>query len=197
MNWTVTICRLSEKWRPEFHSQQSSRPVERTSETPSFIDSANFPALAAFRQMADLNNLYDDVVMDHIKNARNYRRIENADRSVEGFNPLCGDTLTVYLRVHDGRVADVSFQCSCCGISMASASIMTEHVKGKTRDETQTSIDALLDVLAHASEPDRIAGNTAPGHLAVLNAVRDFPSRVECAALAWNTLASALDDCPE
>ncbi len=147
--------------------------------------------------MTELHKLYDDVIMDHIKNARNYRQIENADRSVEGFNPLCGDTLTVYLRLHDSRIEDASFQCSCCGISMASASIMTEHVKGKTRDEAQASIGALIDVLAHVSEPEQIDAQTAPSHLAVLNAVRDFPSRVECAALAWNTLASALNDSPQ
>ncbi|MBA2352396.1 MAG: SUF system NifU family Fe-S cluster assembly protein [Burkholderiales bacterium] len=157
--------------------------------------------------MAKLNKLYDDVIMDHIKNARNYRQIANADRRVEGFNPLCGDTLTVYLRLHDSRIEDAGFQCSCCGISMASASIMTEHVKGKSRDEALGSIAMLLNALARLSgadqigEPDQIdaeAGSSLlASHLAVLNAVRDFPSRVECAALAWTTLASALNDSPQ
>lgn len=140
--------------------------------------------------MSELGKLYDGVIMDHIKNARNYRGIEKPDRSAQGFNPLCGDTLTIFVKLDDQLIEDVSFQCSCCGISMASASIMTEQVKGKGTAEAEALVRDLDVLLAQAPNVDQASGLA---HLAVLGVVRDFPSRVDCARLAWQTLAAALD----
>lgn len=137
--------------------------------------------------MTELNKLYDDVIMDHIKHARNYRELDAADRRAEGFNPLCGDTLTVFVKLDRDRIEDASFQCSCCGISMASASIMTENVKGKSIAEARAVIRDLTGLLTGTD-----GSAVRESHLAVLNVVRDFPSRVDCALLAWQTLAAAL-----
>ena len=141
--------------------------------------------------MPDTSTLYDNVILDHIKNARNYRPLESADRKAEGVNPLCGDSFTVYVRLDGDVVRDASFQCSCCGISMASASVMTEAIKGKTIGaikELQQHFMALLSNPADALEREEDIGEVA-----VLSVVRDFPSRRNCAALAWHTLAAALD----
>lgn len=138
--------------------------------------------------MTELNRLYDDVIMDHIKHARNYRYLDDADQFAEGFNPLCGDVLTVFVKLDRDRIEDASFQCSCCGISMASASIMTENVKGKNTAEARAAIRDLTGLLTDAD-----ANAARESYPAVLNVVRDFPSRVDCALLAWQTLAAALD----
>jgi len=141
--------------------------------------------------MPDTSTLYDEVILDHIKNARNYRPLESADGKAEGVNPLCGDSFTVYVRLEGDVVRDASFQCSCCGISMASASVMTEAVKGRTIagvKELHRHFIALLSNPADALEREEDIGEVA-----VLSVVRDFPSRRNCAALAWHTLAAALD----
>ncbi|MGH8728630.1 MAG: Fe-S cluster assembly sulfur transfer protein SufU [Burkholderiales bacterium] len=135
--------------------------------------------------MAEINQLYDDVMLDHIRNARNYRWIEDADVSAKRFNPLCGDELTVYLRLAGETIHDIAFQCSCCGISMASASMMTEQVKGKPRAQAQAIVRAFRERL-------RESHDVSPDDLAVLYAVRDFPTRKDCAGLAWDALAEAL-----
>jgi nitrogen fixation NifU-like protein len=139
--------------------------------------------------MVDLKKLYDDVIMDHIKNARNYCRLENANCEAEGSNPLCGDVFTVYLRMRGETIEDIGFQCSCCGISMASASIMTESVKGRNKNEAKSIFQRFSRMLAQA-QPD---SSSATDDLSVLAAVREFPSRINCATLAWETLEQALD----
>ena len=142
--------------------------------------------------MTDIKQLYDDVMLDHIRNARNYRVIDDADRIACEFNPLCGDELTLYLKFDGKNIDDVAFQCSCCGISMASASMMTEVIRGK--DEAQARAIAKnfckhLERQAHTEpSPESIA-------VPVLTAVRDFPSRVDCAVMPWSALLAALKTC--
>lgn len=128
--------------------------------------------------------------MDHIRNARNFRALATANRKAEGLNPLCGDTFTVYAQVEDGRVRDASFQCECCGISMASASVMTGLVRGRTVEEVRAlwrEFEAMMRDLSRALAPADSA------QFAVLALIRDVPSRVNCALLGWQTLAAALD----
>ena len=139
--------------------------------------------------MTEFKNLYDHVIMDHIRNARNYRKPEAANREAEGSNPLCGDVMTVYLKLQDEIIEDIGFQCSCCGISMASASIMTESVKGKNINEAKSLLRHFSQMLAQ-SEPD---GSKLTNDLSVLATVREYPSRINCATLAWETLEQALD----
>ncbi len=138
--------------------------------------------------------LYDDFVMDHIKNARNYRVIEDADRKADGSNPLCGDEMTVYLQMAAGRIRDVAYQCTCCGISMASASMMTEQIMGKDVAEVRKLVQTFQEMLDHPAdfEPPR----DAPTVQAMLETVRQYPSRVRCAALPWTTLGTLLDEGP-
>jgi nitrogen fixation NifU-like protein len=140
--------------------------------------------------MADTATLYDDVILDHIKNARNYRALHHADRRAEGVNPLCGDSFTVYVRLEGEVIRDASFQCSCCGISMASASVMTEAVKGKTVEQAKELHRRFTALVLEAGSP---ASAEDLGEVAVLSVVRAFPSRRNCAALAWHTLAAALE----
>jgi nitrogen fixation NifU-like protein len=136
----------------------------------------------------DLQDLYQEVILDHNKRPRNFRPIE-AGQKAEGYNPLCGDRLTVYLRVHDGRIEDASFQGSGCAISKASASVMTESVKGKTVAEAESLFDRFHRMITGA--PDEPVDNL--GKLSVFAGVRQFPVRVKCASLAWHTLRSAID----
>jgi nitrogen fixation NifU-like protein len=140
--------------------------------------------------MPDTSTLYDDVILDHIKNARNYRALEHADRKADGVNPLCGDSFTVYVQLEGEVIRDASFQCSCCGISMASASVMTEEVKGKTIAQARELHRRFIALLSDGAGPEAADDM---GEVAVLSVVRDFPSRRNCAALAWHTLAAALD----
>lgn len=139
--------------------------------------------------MAELKNLYDDVIMDHIRNARNYHKLEGANREAEGSNPLCGDVLTVYLKLSGEIIEDIGFQCSCCGVSMASASIMTESVKGKDKSEAKSISQQFSRMLAQ-TQP---GSSSLIDDLYVLAGVREFPSRINCATLAWETLEQALD----
>ena len=134
--------------------------------------------------------LYDDVVMDHIKNARNYRVLEDADRRVEGSNPMCGDELQLYLALEGGRIADIAFQCTCCGISMASASMMTEMVKGMPVEDARRTAEDFVSMLERADEASEPASGVE--RLAMLDTVKRFPARKRCAKLAWATLADAL-----
>jgi len=134
--------------------------------------------------------LYDELVLDHIKNARNYRALQMADREAEGVNPLCGDSLHVYVRLNGDVIQEASFQCSCCGIAMASASVMTEEVTGKTVRQARELYRRFIGVV-FGEEPAEPADD--PGELALLSVVRQFPSRRDCAALPWRTLVAALD----
>jgi nitrogen fixation NifU-like protein len=139
--------------------------------------------------MPALPNLYDEVILDHIKNARNYRVMEDASRTAEGVNALCGDTLSVYVRLDGAVIQDASFQCACCGISMASASVMTEAVKGGTVAHAQALYRRFLRHLSRAEAEDL----DDLGEVAVLGVVRAFPARRNCALLAWETLIAALE----
>ena len=138
--------------------------------------------------MADSS--YDDVIMDHIKNARNYREPSDADRRAQGVNPLCGDTLTVYLRFESGRIRDAAFQCTCCGISMASASVMVQLMRDRTLEEAGALVEEFVRFVRRPDEADGAQLET--DRLAILSVVRASPSRANCAALAWHTLNAAL-----
>lgn len=134
---------------------------------------------------------YDNLIMDHIKNARGYRVLDAATHHADGFNPLCGDEMTVYAKVNGDRIDAVAYQCTCCGISMASASMMTELLQGQSRAQVQTWLAPFVAaILAHAEPPDPAAD---PMRHALLKTVRDLPVRTPCAALPWATLAAALD----
>ncbi len=135
----------------------------------------------------DLQDLYQEVILDHNKRPRNFRAIEDG-RKAEGYNPLCGDRLTVYLRVANGRIEDASFQGSGCAISKASASLMTDSVKGKTLEEAAALFSRFHRMVTGA--PDDPVEDL--GKLAVFAGVRQFPVRVKCASLAWHTLQSAI-----
>ncbi len=135
-----------------------------------------------------LRELYQEVILDHCRRPRNFGPCATANRKARGNNPLCGDRMTVHLSVADGVVADVSFEGNGCAISIASASLMTEAIKGRTADEVR----ALFDRFHHlVTVDDADAG--ALDKLAVFAGVREFPVRVKCATLAWHTLAAALD----
>ena len=134
---------------------------------------------------------YDDLIMEHIKHARNYRVLGNANRTGTGSNPLCGDEIVVYLRIDGERIADAAFQCTCCGISMASASIMTEAAKGKTAHEARA---LLRGVVAMVNSGSPISDCMSSEWLALLETVRKFPARTRCAALPWVTLEGMLEN---
>jgi nitrogen fixation NifU-like protein len=140
--------------------------------------------------MSDLRELYQEVILDHHKKPRNFRKLEGA-RHVEGFNPLCGDKVTVYVQLEGNIVRDVSFQGSGCAISTASASMMTESLKGKTRAEAEALFQSFHDLLTGKIPPDAVARDL--GKLQVFSGVREFPVRVKCATLAWHTFHAALE----
>ena len=137
---------------------------------------------------SDLEELYQEVILDHNKRPRNFRAIENG-RKAEGYNPLCGDRLTVYLRLADGVIADASFQGAGCAISKASASLMTDSMKGKTLAEAEALFERFHRMIT--APPEAPADDL--GKLSVLSGVRRFPVRVKCAALAWHTFRAAVD----
>lgn len=139
----------------------------------------------------DLADLYRDVIVDHNRNPRNFRKIPPPCGHAEGLNPLCGDKLQVYLRVGaDDRIEDVAFEGSGCAISVASASLMTEALRGMKRAEAETLFERIQGMLTGREEPD----TAALGKLAALAGVREYPSRVKCASLCWHTAHSALDE---
>jgi nitrogen fixation NifU-like protein len=137
-------------------------------------------------------NPYDDLIMDHIKNARNYRVLEDCDRRANGTNPLCGDEMLVSLKLEGERIADIGFQCTCCGISMASASLMTEMVNGSGVTDASSLIRDIVGMLNAAGEAG--SETVSPERLALLDTVRRFPARLKCAMLPWVTLQAALDN---
>ena len=141
--------------------------------------------------MPDLRELYQSIILDHNKKPRNFRKPERANREASGWNPLCGDKVTVFLTVSDdGVVEEVGFQGSGCAISTASASMMTQAVKGKTLDEVLEIFDRFHRLL---TGPSAVDGDPGPlGKLAVFSGVREYPIRVKCATLPWHTLRSAL-----
>ena len=135
----------------------------------------------------ELNDLYRDVILDHNRRPRNFGVLEPADARVEGFNPLCGDRLTVGLKMAGDAIADIRFEGQGCAISTASASLMTEAVKGKSRADALALFERIHSLLT-----DDAAPNDELGKLAALSGVREFPARVKCASLCWHTLAAAL-----
>lgn len=140
--------------------------------------------------MSDLRDLYQEVIFDHNRRPRNFHALEHANRQVEGFNPLCGDKLTVYLFVDEHDVIqDVAFQGTGCAISMASASLMTEAVKGRKADDAEALFQGFHDLVTKDSGAPEEA---TLGKLVVFGGVRDYPARVKCATLAWHTLHAAL-----
>lgn len=138
--------------------------------------------------MSDLRDLYQEVILDHSKRPRNHRRPDRFDATAAGHNPLCGDRITVFLTVSDGVLTDVTFEGQGCAISQASASMMTEALRGRTVDEARALFEKFHGAVTGAPGPvDDL------GKLAAFEGVREFPVRVKCATLAWHTLRSALD----
>ena len=141
--------------------------------------------------MDDLRELYQSVILDHNRRPRNFREIEDSARSADGHNPLCGDRLTVYLEMDgDDRVRDVAFQGEGCAISTASASLMTEFVKGKSKGEVDEAFDRFHQLVTSSATEE--VDQQGLGKLAVFSGVREYPMRVKCASLAWHTLKAAL-----
>ncbi len=141
--------------------------------------------------MSELRALYQEIILDHNKNPRNFKRLEDANRTVEGYNPLCGDHYTLFLKVEGDIIRDIAFQGSGCAISKASASVMTSMVKGKTKEEAEN-----LFQIFHKLVTGELAGNMSLdelGKLAAFAGVSEFPARVKCASLPWHTMRSALE----
>ncbi len=139
--------------------------------------------------MSELSDLYQEVILDHNRQPRNHRKLEGAQWKAEGYNPLCGDHITVYVRLEDGVIRDISFEGSGCAIARASASLMTTSVKGKTQAHARALFAGFHDLIT--------GGHEAPqpvelGKLTVFAGVRKFPVRVKCASLAWHTMRAAL-----
>jgi nitrogen fixation NifU-like protein len=139
--------------------------------------------------MSELSDLYQEVILDHNRKPRNFRKMEDATHAVEGFNPLCGDHITVYVRTDGDRIEDISFEGAGCAISKASASMMTSSLKGKTAGEAEAAFQRVHEMLT-AEDPE--TDEDALGSLVVLAGVREFPTRVKCATLSWHALRSAL-----
>ena len=141
--------------------------------------------------MSDLRELYQEVILDHNRRPRNFQKLDGANRMAEGYNPLCGDQLTVYLRLEDGVIKDISFQGSGCAISKASASMMTAALKGRAVAEGEALFEAFHKMvtadLSVTFDPLDV------GKLAAFSGVREFPVRVKCATLPWHTLHAALE----
>jgi nitrogen fixation NifU-like protein len=140
--------------------------------------------------MADLRDLYQELILEHSKAPRNYRELQGADHKAEGYNPLCGDHFIVFLQMEGDRIRDVTFQGSGCAISKASASMMTQSLKGKTKAEAEKLFERFHKVVTGQG------GNGDQrelGKLAVFSGVSEFPTRVKCATLAWHTLEAALE----
>lgn len=141
--------------------------------------------------MAELDELYQEVILDHNRSPRNYRTMANANRKAQGYNPLCGDQVTVFLHLEEGIIKDISFQGSGCAISKASASLMTAALKGKSEGEAKALFENVHRMLTGEAGENGHDGGV--GKLAILSGVCKFPARVKCASLAWHTVNSALE----
>jgi len=135
----------------------------------------------------ELKELYREVILDHNRSPRNFGRLDHADRVVEGVNPLCGDKMTLYVKLEDGRVGDIRFEGSGCAISVASSSLMRERVKGASVEESLRLFDEVHEMLAGSG-----AAAADLDKLAALSGVREYPTRVKCASLGWHALKTAL-----
>jgi nitrogen fixation NifU-like protein len=140
----------------------------------------------------ELRDLYQEMLLDHHKRPRNFGKLPGANRRAEGYNPLCGDKVTIYVLLEGGSVKDVSFDGSGCAICTASASLMTELLKGKTEKEAEALFGKFHDLVT--SEPDAEIDAEDLGKLAIFSGVREFPLRIKCATLAWHTLRAALQE---
>jgi len=140
--------------------------------------------------MSDLRELYQEVILDHNRRPRNFRRLACANRTCEGFNPLCGDRLTLFLEMDGDRIKEVTFEGTGCAISRASASLMTDALKGKTVGEVEALFDRFQQLVT--SDPGLPPDTQGLGKLAVLAGVREHPSRIKCATLSWHTLKAAV-----
>ena len=140
--------------------------------------------------MSDLSELYQEVIIDHNRSPRNFHKLEGADRTAEGYNPLCGDQVIVYLKMEGDVIKDISFQGAGCAISKASASMMTASLKGKTKAEAKILFEKVREMLTTGTGAEAHAGEL--GKLVVLSGVRKFPARVKCASLSWHTFRAAL-----
>jgi nitrogen fixation NifU-like protein len=139
--------------------------------------------------MSDLRELYQEVILDHNKHPRNFKELVDANRQADGYNPLCGDKVTVYVQIEDERIADVAFTGCGCAISTASASVMTLSLKGKTLEEAEALFENFHDLIMGKETNEEELGK-----LLVFSGVSEFPMRVKCASLAWHTLRAALAD---
>ena len=140
--------------------------------------------------MDELRDLYQATILDHNRKPRNFRAMDSPNRQAEGHNPVCGDQLVVFVELADGRVRDITFQGTGCAISVASASLMTDHTRGKTVDEIEAEFDRFHAMVT--SPPNSPVDTSDLGKLAVFSGVREFPVRIKCASLAWHTLRAAI-----
>lgn len=140
--------------------------------------------------MSELRDLYQEVILDHNRRPRNFGALPSANHQAEGYNPLCGDKVTVFLDLEGGRIQDIAFQGAGCAISTASASLMTEALKGRTAEEAREIFQGFHGLVTTGEGED----SEDLGKLAVFSGVREFPMRVKCATLAWHTLLAALDE---
>ncbi len=140
--------------------------------------------------MSELTDLYQEVILDHNRSPRNFKKLQDANRTAEGYNPLCGDHITLYIKLEGDVIREIGFQGSGCAISKASASMMTASLKGKTVDEAEALFGKVHKMLTEGLNPTADAGEL--GKLTVLSGVCNFPARVKCASLSWHTLQAAL-----
>ena len=140
--------------------------------------------------MSDLRELYQELIVDHSKHPRNFGRLDDANHKAEGFNPLCGDKLKLYLKIDDGVVEGAKFEGHGCAISTASASLMTEALKGRTQEQAEALFETFHYMLTGPKDPTHVGKGL--GKLAVFSGVSEFPARVKCATLAWHTMHNAL-----
>ena len=147
----------------------------------------------------NLKELYQEIILEHGKNPRNLRKTENFNKDAKGNNPLCGDNVHVYLKLNNQRkVEDISFEGSGCAISMASASIMTDLVKGKEEHEVKEIVEDFLEMIKEKDQlNNKILGDNEKTKLMSLSGVKKYPMRVKCATLSWHTLTSAIDNTQE
>jgi nitrogen fixation NifU-like protein len=141
--------------------------------------------------MAELDDLYQELILDHARHPRNFRVLEDADRTAEGYNPLCGDRVRVFVRLREGRIEEITFQGAGCAISTASASLMSEALNGVSAEQADALYRDFHALLTAEPAPPGPAGGL--GKLAALSGVRRFPMRVKCATLAWHTLRAAME----
>ena len=146
--------------------------------------------------MSDLRDLYQEVILDHSRHPRHFHALDDADRMADGYNPLCGDKITVFLRTKDGRIEEAAFQGSGCAISMAAASMMTQAIQGATTEELEQTFRAFRDMVTGQAHDDT-SDSALLGKLIVFAGVSKFPVRVKCATLAWHTARAAMEHRPE